>query len=360
MTSYTYNSRRRLVLLAAAIVLGINQLGRIPVPPKYCTQEQQSYVTASARAHTQAPNADVIVMGNSRAMLGIDSTELARDVRIPGLRGRTATVTNLTAPAMTPAGDLWLWRALKADPQGPRARLVIIGLAPIDFTTRSPGNDFVLRYLYRMPDVVWLAREGRENAAATLLTYQVLPLYALRTSLMNLVSRRFPRGSVDAPPSPQRDALWLSAFVGWYKDFAIDPWQAWCLQRAVAQMRQRRMHVVLFSAPVRKSLLRIEAGQKPGEPIIGPGALTGNPESPLQLFRALMERDFASRAGVTYLDYMHPDDSKGLEFRDPTHLRSASATVFTRRLAADVNRTLPSGEQEGRRENAQAAPARRT
>lgn len=328
-------------MLSAAVIVAIGQLGRISVPSRHRGHEHEMYLRAVRAARTQGPSADVIVLGNSRVMFSIDTQELGRDLRLPGLRGGNARVANLAAPATTPAGSLWMWRAVAGrSSRGHHPRVALIGVAPVDFTRRTPGNDYVLRYLYRMRDVLWLAEQGRMNDAATLLTYRLYPLYALHQSEVNLLLRRPRKEPPLPPPSRASDALWLLAHEGWYKDYRIEAWQVQCLRRMVADMRSRGVQVILFSPPVKASLLRIEAGFSPGAPMVGPNAWEGRPGSPLRLFRSLMRNSFQRRPGVVYLDYMHAQDAKGLEFWDPTHLLPPSAVTFSRTFAADVNRVL--------------------
>ena len=327
--------------MSAVVVVAVGQLGRIPVPPRYRGHEHEMYLRAIRAARTEAHRADVIVLGNSRVMFSIDAQELGRDLRLPGLRGGNARVANLAAPAMTPAGSLWMWRTVTSgSPRRRHPRVALIGVAPVDFTRRTPGNDYVLRYLYHMRDVLWLAEQGRMNDAATLLTYRLYPLYALHQSEVNLLLRRPRKEPPLPPPSRASDALWLLAHEGWYRDYRIEAWQVQCLRHMVADMRTRGVHVILFSPPVKASLLRIEAGFSPGAPMIGPNASEDRPGSPLRLFRSLMSNSFQRRPGMVYLDYMHAQDAKGLEFWDPTHLLPPSAVTFSRTFAADVNRVL--------------------
>ena len=330
------------MLVSALVAVAVGQLGYVPVPKPYRVHEHSMYWKVAERSRTDARTADVIVMGDSRVLFGIDTKVLARQLRIPGGHGGRPTIVDLAAPAATPAGGLWMWRRALGGTHPPRARLAVIGVAPVDFTPKTPGNDNVLRYLFEAPDVLWLARDGRMNYAAALLTYRVFPLYALHRSIINMVIGQRQREPVLPPPSPAEDAYWLAQHEAWYSDYRIDPWQVRCLERMVSEMRARGIRVILFTPPVAESLLRIEAGISLEAPMSGGSAPGGMPGSPLRLFRDMI-RGFQAREGVTYFDYMRAAHSRRFEFWDPTHLLPTSASTFTRELAGRIKDELARG-----------------
>jgi hypothetical protein len=342
------------------VVIAVGQLGRIPVPALYQSHEHQMYQSAMRLARTQGRSADVLVMGSSRAMYGVDPQEMARDLRLPGLPQGKLKVVNIAAPAATPAANLYLWRGITANSaRPPRLRVALVGVAPLDFTAKTPGTDYLLRYLYRTGDVVWLLRQGRMDDAAALLTYRLYPLYTLRRSLVRLLMRQPQPEPPFGPPTRAVDLLWLVRFTGWYRDYRIDPFQVRCLERMVAQMQARGIRVILFSPPMKMSLLRIEAGLEPAAPMFGGRGFRPRPGSPLRQLRAVARRDFGARAGIPYLDYAQPQDARGLGFWDPTHLRPASAIRFSRRFAADVNRVLERGAPPAGERRQEKRPALR-
>lgn len=320
----------------AALILLAGQSGRLRVPTQYQPREQTGYQRAAALTRGAARRADVIVMGNSRVEFGIKEQELARHLRLPGLGGRPPMVANLAAPALTPANDLRLWRRICRGAPPPRARLAVLGVTPPDFIPNNPGADFAPRYLYDLSDAAWLARVGRLDEAAAVLTYRSFPLYARRAALTNLILRR-PRPEPPLPPpGPGVDRFWLPRYPQWYRDYRIDPFQVRCLEQRVAQMQARGIRVVLVCVPVKISLLRIEAGLDPLKPVTRRSDWL-RPQSPLSQFQTMMQQ-FARRAGVPYLNYAQPGYVTRFEYWDPGHLWPESALKFTRDLARDINR----------------------
>jgi hypothetical protein len=332
------------VLVTAAVAVAIGHVGSLPVPMRYRNHERRMYERAARLSNTEARRADVIVMGNSRVLFGIHAQELRRNLRLPWIGDRRPTVAILAGPALTPSGELWLWRRIAAGCAAPRARLAVVGIAPCDFAPRRYwGVDYNLRYLFELRDALWLARIGRVKDAATLLTYRLFPLHALQRSVMNWVYRIPQKEPPMVPPSPGADAVWLGVHRSWYVDYRMDEWQECCLEQMVDEMRAHGIRVMLVSMPVKSSLLRVEAGMTPGMPMFGASARRGRPGSPLRLLRT-WATNFARRAGVTYLDYEHAEWTQKLDFWDPTHLLPPSADRFTRELAERINRELAHGD----------------
>ena len=343
MSSYTSSSRRRAALITTAVVLAAGQLGYVPVPKRYRVHEHATYREVAARSRTEARTADVIVMGNSRVMFGINCQELGRGLRLPGRQGGRLTVADLSAEAATPAADLWMWRQAASAPHPPRARLAVIGLAPLDFSRKLLGTDYGLRYLFGARDVLWLARDGRVNYAATLLTYRAMPLYAVDRSVTNMLLNQPQRYPMLFPPSRKADLAWLGQYKSWYSDYRIDPWQVRCLTQMAQEMRAHGVRVILLAPPVGESLLRLEAGMSPNAPMPGGSAPAGMPGSPLRLFRDMV-KSFEARQGVTHIDYLRAAYARRFEFWDPVHLLPASAVAFTHDLTSRINAELARDE----------------
>lgn len=354
MSSYTSSSERRFALIVAAVVIGAGQLGRVPVPRVYRIHEDAMFGEVRERSRTDARTADVIVMGDSRVLFGIKPPEVTANLDLPGMAGRKPRVVNLAGPAAILSSDVWLWREITNGPKPPRARLVVIGLAPIDVTPKSPGYDNNLRYLYGIRDVLWLLRSGRIHDAATLLTYRLFPLYAVRHSVINMVLKNRQREPPLAPPSPTANLWWLMAHQNWYSDYTVDPWQVQCLEQMVADMQRRGVRVVFFTPPVALSLLRLEAGLRPGEAASSQALISGKAGSPLRMLHQAVA-PLTNRPDAIYLNYARPEYAKRFKFWDPTHLLPGPAAAFSRELAVDINGRLRS---EPPAADGQPAPAR--
>jgi hypothetical protein len=333
--------------ITAALIVLVGQAGRLPIPARYRTYGDDAYAQVAAASRSSARTADVIIMGDSRTLFGIDVEVLADRLKLPTSGGGRPKVAMLAVYGVTADDDYWIWRRIAAGPRPPRARLAIIGLWEPGLMRNSPGADTPLRYLYQAPDVLWLLRQGRINDAASLLAYRMLPTYARQGSLRCMIGGtpdpltriRPGRGPWTAETETILRALRPNAFKGYrkfYRNYAIDPSQVLSLERMVAGMKAQGVRVFLVSLPVDIALLRMAARRAADEPA---RSLQGDPGSPLRLYKSAI-RGVAERTGVPYLDYMRADEVRQYEYPDPSHMTAESAVRFTRALAAGINAEL--------------------
>ena len=349
MSSYTSSSRWRIIFVSAVVVAAVGQSGRAPVSRPYVTSTERLYRGRIELACGEARRADVLLLGNSRVQLGLLADDMERYLKVPGIAGRQPRIVNLGLFGGTPASSLWLWR--QAAPPGARhvAKLLVVGVAPLDFTEKSPGRDYELRYLFDVPDALWLARNERITDAATLLTYRAFPLYARRTTVENVLARR--QQPVLGMPGVGAGRWWLPLYYRWYQAYRVDPFETRCIEELLQDAPRRGARVVLVAIPIDIALLRLAAGGPP-PPGVGPSGtgtrtVVSKTRTPLALYEAAI-RNIVRRTGVPYFDYLTPRDSPRFQFADSAHLSAAGATKFTREFSQRVNAALAAEGKNGR------------
>jgi len=337
-------NKGKIGFISAALILLVGQAGRLPVPARYRSYADEAFARAAAACRSSARSADVMILGDSRMLFGIDQEVLADNLRLPGPGGRRPSVAMLGVYGVSAADDYWMWRQIAAGPEPPRARLAIVGLWEPGLMRNLPGSDSAPRYVYHLRDILWLLRGGRINDAASLLTYRILPTYARQGSLRNRIARtqdpmmriRPGRGPWARETERILRALRpraLNMYRGFYRGYEIDPFQVRCLERMLIDMKARGIRVFLVSPPVDLALLRMAARGAPDEPS---RSLEGDPGSPLRRYKSAL-RGIAERAGIPYLDYMRPGEARRFEYPDPSHLTAESAMKFTRELALQID-----------------------
>lgn len=334
------NRRSRPFWVSAALIAFTAQAGRLPLGTP--APDESVCRAAAAASIGQARACDVIVLGNSDMIVGIDQERLAAALRLGRHAGGKARIANLATPLATPTVNLWLWRRLSGGSAPMRAKLLIVGVAPVDFSQRSHGNDLALRYLFEARDVVWMIGALRLRDAATLLTYRMFPLYARQAR-----ARHFLQG--DEPRVLMTAQGWLGMYRFWYQDYAVEPLGARCLERLVREAKQRSVQVVLVAPPVGPRLLRLTSisGAKP----VGRRDRRGG--TALSVFERTIS-GIAARNAVPFYNYMTREQSLRYQFADPAHLTRPSAVRFTIQLARRINRESQR-ESDSRRRRAQAA-----
>jgi hypothetical protein len=336
-------------LVTGALMLGVGQLGRLPVSQVYRPHHEMQYEEAVAAARTTAASADALVLGNSRMWLGVSAWALARDLRLPGMGGSTPKVVKLTPSGGTAAVALWLWRRIVSSGRRLRPKLLLLGVAPIDFSDKSPGHDYALRYVFGVRDILWLLRSGRAQDAAAMLTYRALPLYSRRTSFLSMLragrARQRPaRGTAELAP----DGWWVAQYYTWYQGYRVEPFQARALDELVADAQRRGVRVVLVALPVAPRLQKVDAGGPPPPDLMqgsGSRRFADRSKSALALFGKMI-RARVKRYGVPYFDYTTLEQSVRFQYLDGSHLTGRSADLFTREVAQRINRELAPAENE--------------
>ena len=337
-------NKGKIAFTTAALILLVGQVGRLPVPARYRSYADEAFAQAAAASRSSARSADIIIMGDSRMLFGVDEEVLGDNLRLSGHSGGRPKIAMLGVYGVSAADDYWMWRQIAAGPQPARARLAIIGLWEPGLMRNLPGSDSALRYMYDVRDVPWLLRQERINDAASLLTYRIVPTYARQGSLRNRIARtqdpmvriRPGRGPWARETEKILRALRpraLNMYRGFYRGYAIDAFQARCLERMLIDMKARGIRVFLVSPPVDIALLRMAARAAPDQPA---RSLEGDPGSPLRLYKSAL-RSVTERAGVPYLDYMRADQVRRFEYPDPSHLTVESAVEFTRELALQID-----------------------
>jgi hypothetical protein len=340
MSSYTSNSRRRVVLITTLVAVVIGQAGRLPVPRTYWHSTERVYRTARERSRTEARQADVLLLGDSRIEFGLQPQVMAEYLRLPGMKGRRPEVVNLGVFGGIPPAALWLWWQATRSRTGAEPKLLVLGAADLDMTARSPGRDYALRYLYDASDAVWLARSGQYDDAAALLTFRTFPLYARRITFENWVT-----GHKQALFAARREGpggWWLPMYYDWYRDYRINPFQKRCLEQLIDEATRRGTRVVLVAPPVEVGLLRLSAGGPPPpgmETRAGARLWLDRKRAPLPVFEAAMA-DIVSRTHTPYFDYLTPQESVRFTYDASSHLSPQSATEFSRELAERINQML--------------------
>ena len=353
---HSFRKRGKMGLVVALLILLVGQVGRVPVPPRHMAILEQACTHRARWCRSEARRADVLIMGDSRVLLGIDNRILATHLRLPDRPGEP-TVVGLALLGSAAATDLWMWRRITAGGHSLRARLAVIGLrAPLSviripepsFLTepavalaRPRPAHYLLRYLYEAPDVLWLIRDRRLSNAAALLTYRIFPLYARQESWRNWISGQEVRPTLDPrqerPPVKRKDRL--AARRRRSTTPTINDFDVRCLNEMLADMSAHGVRAVLVSPPVELWLLRL-AAQCPQTPLVRGSLVDGAPGSPLQLWKSAAQA-LADEKGVPYLDYMRPEQVVRFQYWDPSHLSVTSAAAFTRDLAARINVLLP-------------------
>lgn len=329
-----------MVLVTALVAIGLAQAGRLPVPQTYWHSTERVYRTAGQLSQGEARSADVLLLGDSRVQFGLQAQVMAQYLRLPGVEGRQPTVVNLGVFGGVPPAALWLWRQATHDRSRPGPRLLVLGVADLDMTARSPGRDYALRYLYRTRDAVWLASSGQYNDAATLLTFRAFPLYARRTTIENVLRGR--KQSLFVARREERGLNWLPLYWGWYQDYRIDPFQARCLEQLIWEARRQGAQVALVAPPVDRGLLKLSAGGLPPAGVeAGAGwrASLDKSKAPLPLLEGAIA-GIVQRTHVPYFDYLTPKDSLRFTYDASSHLSPQSAAEFSRELAERINRML--------------------
>ncbi|UCH35436.1 MAG: hypothetical protein JSV65_03555 [Armatimonadota bacterium] len=331
------------MLLAAVIVVGLNQLGRVPVRAPFVNGEKSRYGKAKAITQRHPGGADVVVVGNSAAQFGIDAKQLARALRLPNQGGAVPEVINVAVPAGDPASSLWFWRHLtRADLL--KTKLLIVGVAPIDFIPDSASRDFALRYLFDAKDACWLLRNRRPSEAAELLLYRALPLYAYRQAVRNLITRQ-----PAPPPLPdgENNRMWCTpAYSRAFQGYRIDNFKERCLEQLIVDARGRGVQVLLLALPVHPSLQTVTEG------LVFPGTVKGvtslrwteTTKAPLWIFNHAIG-DLARRHQVPFFNYLTKPDSRRFTYADPPHLNHQGAQRFTAELARRLTRELTSAQR---------------
>jgi len=344
-------------LVTGALMLGVSQLGRLSLAQAYRPYHEMQYEEAVAAARTTAPSADVLVLGNSRTWLGVSAWVLGRDLRLPWTGGSIPKIAKLTPSGGTPAVALWLWRRIVSSGPQPRPKLLVLGVAPIDFSDNSPGRDYALRYLFGIRDVPWLLEFGRAQDAAAVLTYRAFPLYAHRATFLSMLRHAHRALFVSPPRGRHRLATagvapagwWVAQYYIWYQGYRVEPFQAHALDELVADAQRRGVRVVLVSLPVAPQLLKVDAGGPPPPDLLrrtGGRRSADRSKSALALFRKMI-RARVKRYRVSYFDYMTPEQSVRFQYLDGSHLTLESASAFTRELAQRINRELAPAASEG-------------
>ncbi|UCH36036.1 MAG: hypothetical protein JSV65_06695 [Armatimonadota bacterium] len=348
-----------MILASALVVVGLGQVGRLPVPLAYWHSTERVYRTAIQRAHGEARRADVLLLGDSRIQFGLRADELARHLRLPGMGARSPHVVNLAVFGGIPPGALWLWRQATQSRRDSGPQLLLLGAADIDLTARSPGRDYSVRYLYDARAASWLAWSGQYDDAATLLTFRAFPFYARRRTIGNLLMRR--EQTLLVIRREERGGRWLPMYWDWYRDYRIDSFQTRCLEQLIREAKARGTRVVVVAPPVERGLLKLGAGALPPPGIeAGTGwrASADRSKAPLVLFHAAMA-DIVSRTDVPYFDYLTPQDSVRFGYDASAHLSPESAVEFSREIAERINRELASetGSERIAQVNGGRAPA---
>jgi hypothetical protein len=361
-------------LISGALIVGVGQVGRIPVPDRYRGRVEASYARAAHLARTEARRADVVILGNSRVYevvyvggpetlhgkrgerggvaasipIGIVVGEMSRDLDLPGLRGRRPTVVNLGVSAGMPLSSLSLWHRISATPRL-QAKLLVVGIAPIDLTDESPGRDYAVQHLLGVSDALLLAREGRLRDAAAILTYRAFPLYARRQSVRNLLACREFRELLPRRKGEARGLL--NTYFEWYQGYDVSPLQARLLEELILDARARGVRVVMVAMPIGPALLDLAMGGRPP-----PGsdmrfarparALRDRTKTPLDVFDSAIAR-VVQDTDVTYFDYLTPQEVARFDYIDPSHLTRAASLPFTRELAQRINRELAESSAAG-------------
>lgn len=336
MTGTVFDRRAWPAAVAAVLIIGVGQLGRLPMSAAYQTEEQRRYAHVSAVATNPKAGTDVVVLGNSAAQFGIGAEQLERTLRVGGVDGTTPKVVNLAVAGGNPAIDLWLWRQL--DCWQRRPKLLLVGVSPLDLIDSNPGRDYALRYLWDVSDVPWLLAGGRVDDAATLLTYRAFPLLGRPAALRNRMAGRKPLSAV--AQTPRERLWWIPVYHKWYRNYEVEPFQRRCLKRLVREAEGAGARVMLVALPVSPALQRVTEGGAPTDDET-PGASTAPPATgtPLQLFNHAV-LSIAAEHRLTYLDYLRPQHSARFTYSDPPHLARESAARFTQELAGRINREL--------------------
>jgi hypothetical protein len=334
------------VLVTAAVALGIGQLGRLPVLDGYRGPEEKSYRQAAALTSPGATAANVLIVGNSAAEHGVSAPCLARNLQLPRLGAAEPTVVNLSVPGGNPAISLWLWRRFARSHALSQVKLLVMAVAPIDLIDQSPGRDFSLRYLLAPRDAVALLTLGQLNDAAALLAYRAFPLFGRSRTARNLIARYRP-----PPPNLQGEnkrSWWVGVYYMWYRSYRVHSYQVQCLERLIAEARSNGVQVVLVSLPQHRSLLDVAAGIAPRgmRPAPRPQRAEDATETPLWRFNVAV-RECAATYRVPYLNYLTPAQSRRFSFADPPHLNPEGATRFTLDLAARINAVLARSTTHG-------------
>jgi len=272
---------------------------------------------------------------------GIVVGEMSRDLELPGLRGRRPTVVNLGVPAGMPVSSRCLWRHMSAARQL-QAKLLVVGIAPIDLIDESPGRDYAVQHLLGVSDALLLARERRLRDAAAILTYRAFPLYARRQSVHDFFACRDFRRPLPARKREGRGLL--NVYFEWYQGYDVSPLQARVLEELILDARARGVRVVMVAMPIGPALLDLAMGGHPP-----PGldmrfarparALRDRTKTPLDVFDSAIAR-VVQDTDVTYFDYLTPQEVARFDYIDPSHLTPAASVQFTRELAQRINREL--------------------
>ena len=318
----------------AALIIGIGQLGRLPVPSTYRSGQEACYEWAQSLAHGKPLRADVVVMGNSGAQFGISPDELSRHLRLPGIE-RNPRVINLAIPGASPAVERWLWRRVVSRGTSQPA-LLVLGLAPIDLTDKSPGTDYALRYLFSARDTRWLVASGQIDSAASLLTDRLFPLYARSMAVRDMIARRTPLPMLPRPPETRR--WWIPAYYRWYRDYRVQPFQTRSLEQLITDARRQGVRVVVVALPVHPSLQAVTEGgvvrgaRRPAKS----APQQERAATPLSIFSATIG-DITNRHRIAYFNYLTPQQAVRFEYADPPHLAPRAAARFTVELAHRIN-----------------------
>ena len=336
---HSFRKRGKMGLIVALLILLAGQVGRVPVPPRYMDILERACTRRAQQCRSEARRADVLLMGDSRVFLGINPRIFTTRLRLPDRPGEP-TVVCLAVIGSAAESDLWMWRRITAGGHSLRARLAVIGISEYSFLARPGPTDYLLRYLYEAPDVLWLIRHGRLSNAAALLTYRMFPLYARQVSWRQWISGRRIRKKLDPrsrPPLLKRRAL-FEEYRRNLANYRIDGFDVECLDEMLADMSAHGVRAVLVSPPVELSLLRL-AARCPQTPLVRSSLVNGAPGSPLRLWKSAAQVSAAKRC-VPYLDYMRPDQVLRFRYWDPSHLSKESGARFTRELAARINELL--------------------
>jgi hypothetical protein len=333
------NRRAWLAVVTGALILGIGQIGRLPVPARYSLQQTAFYGRAARLSAGAGRRAEVVLLGNSRIEAGLRATTLARCLSLRGAGGGPPKVINLATPGGVPAASFWLWRHMCRSRRPPATKLLIVGVSPIDLTPKFPAAEYALRYLFQVEDVPWLVASGELTRAATVLTYRLMPLYAYSASFRNIAARRPAERLVSGGPSWREG--WLSAFYDWYRDYQPEVFQVDCLERLVRDARGRGVQVILVAPPIGMELLKMAAGgptppevrlRRPNAGVVAADRST----APLPVFRRAVSR-CVRRNQVPFFDYMTAAESVRFSYLDLSHLTRPAAHKFTADVARRIN-----------------------
>jgi hypothetical protein len=336
-----------MVLLAAVLVVGLNQLGRVPVSAPFVNGENSRYGEVKAVTERHPGGADVVVVGNSAAEFGIDAKRLARSLRQPDHAEAPPEVMNVAVPAGDPVSSLWFWRHL-ARGDSLKAKLLIVGVAPVDLIPDTASRDYALRYLFDAQDAYWLARNRRLSEAALLLVYRAFPLYAYRQAVRNLITRQ------PAPPTlpdGENNRMWCTpAYSRAFQGYQVDDFKERCLEQLIVDARGRGVQVLLLALPVHRSLQAVTEG------LVFPGTAkdvnspsrTETTKTPLWVFNHVMG-NLARRYEVPFFNYLTMEDSQRFTYADPPHLNRRGARRFTAELGRRLREEFAAPKATGAR-----------